>query len=183
MKLEFLVRKNKIELRLKGLKIIIKMGFKSAKNIRKVNQSNSSYEEGNMIFPSRLIYSTIASIDRNLGFLYSSSINNEFRETIRYSTVRDDDEEFDAILDRVEERINRFKLNNENIEDNEINLINGKVKIVELDDAAFNRTFLGIMDFLYEASDLPSNGENHFEKRIIGLANRLWGLGISPSEF
>ena len=49
MKLEFWARKNKIELRLKGLKIIIKMGFKSAKNIRKVNQSNGSYKD-NMIY-------------------------------------------------------------------------------------------------------------------------------------
>ena len=150
------------------MKIIIKMGFKSAKNIRKVNQSNGSYKEDNMIFFSRFIYSTIASIDRNLRFLYSPAPPNSNRNTINYSPVRDDDEEFDAILDRVEERINR---------------INGKVQIVETDDAAFNRTFLGIMDFLYEASDLPSNSENHFEKRIIDLANRLWGMGISPSEF
>ena len=144
------------------------MGFKSAKNIRKVNQSNGSYEEDDMIFLSRFIYSTIASIDRNLRFLYSPAPPNSNRNTINYSPVRDDDEEFDAILDRVEERINR---------------INGKVQIVETDDAAFNRTFLGIMDFLYEASDLPSNSENHFEKRIIDLANRLWEMGISPSEF
>ena len=135
------------------------MGFKSAKNIRKVNQSNGSYEEDDMIFLSRFIYSTIASIDRNLRFLYSPAPPNSNRNTINYSPVRDDDEEFDAILDRVEERINR---------------ITGKVQIVETDDAAFNITFCGIMDFLNEASDLPSNSENHFEKRIVDLANRLW---------
>ena len=108
------------------------MGFKSAKNIRKVNQSNGSYKEDNMIFFSRFIYSTIASIDRNLRFLYSPSINNEFWSTIRYSPVRDDEEEFEVILDRVEERINRIK---------------GKVKIKETDDAAFNQSFMGITDF------------------------------------
>ena len=147
------------------------MGFKSAK------KSNGSYKEDNLIFPSRFVYSTIASIDRNLRILYSPSINNEFWATIRYSPVRDDEEEFEAILDRVEERINR---------------INGKVKIRETTDAAFNQLFMGIIDFLYEASDFEDNTDDvlaksktpeYIKKRFIDLTNRLWEMGISPSEF
>ena len=96
--------------------------------------------------------------------------------TINYSTVRDDEEEFDSILDRVEERIDRIK---------------EKVEIKETDDAAFNKSFLGIIDFLYEAYDFENNKEDEFSKqtpehikeRFIDLANRLWDLGIHPSEF
>ena len=44
------------------------MGFKSAKNTRNVNQSNGKYEVDDIIFPSRFVFSTIESIDRNLRF-------------------------------------------------------------------------------------------------------------------
>ena len=166
------------------------MGIKST-STSTIKSDNVYYKVGKVIFPSRLIYSTIASIDRNLRFLYSPTPPDKIWRTIQYSSARDDSEEFDAILDRVEERINIFKLNNENIEDNEINLINGKVKIVELDDAAFNSLFMGIIDFLYEASDYEDKSEDeltkktpkHIKKRFINLANRLWDLGIHPSEF
>ena len=50
---------------------------------------------------------------------------------------------------------------------------------------------IGIIDFLYEASDFEDNREDefskqtpeHIKKRFIDLANRLWETGISPSEF
>ena len=147
------------------------MGINTVSKSRIVNKDNLIYKSKNLVFPSRFVFSTIESIDRNLRIIYSKAPPNSGRDRINYSTVRDDEEEFDTILDRVEERINR------------INKINGKVKIIETDDAAFNRTFLGIMDFLYEASVLPSNSENHFEKRFIDLANRLWEMGICLSEF
>ena len=47
------------------------MGFKSAKNTRNVNNSNGNYEVDGLIFPSRFVFLTIASIDRNLRFLYT----------------------------------------------------------------------------------------------------------------
>ena len=144
------------------------MGFKSASKSKAVHHSNGNYKVGCLVFPSRFVFSTIESIDRNLRFLYSPAPPNSLWQTINYSTVRDDDEEFDAILDRVEERINRF---------------NEKVEIIETDDEAFNKEFLGIIYFLYEANDLPLNSEKHFEKRFINLANRLWELGIQPGEF
>ena len=87
---------------------------------------NGLYKVGNMIFPSKLLYSTIASIDRNLRFLYSPAPYNSWRDTINYSPCRDDVEEFDAILDRVEERINRIK---------------GKVDYTITGDADFNIMF------------------------------------------
>ena len=96
--------------------------------------------------------------------------------TINYSTVRDDEEEFDSILDRVEERIDRF---------------NEKVNVRETDDSAFNKMFIGITDFLYEAYDFENNTEDesskqtpgYIKKRFINLSNRLWELGINPGEF
>ena len=55
------------------------------------------------------------------------------------------------MLDRVEERIDRF---------------NEKVKIIETDDSAFNEEFPGIVDFLYEASDLPETSENILKRDL-----------------
>ena len=84
------------------------MGFKSAKNTRNVNNSDVDYEVDGIIFPSRFVFTTTESIDRNLKFLYTpGSEDNDF-ETINHSPVRDNDEEFDAILSRVEKRIGRI---------------------------------------------------------------------------
>ena len=158
------------------------MGFKSAK---KTNVSEDKYEINNLVFPSRHVFTTIQSIDRNLRFLYSPAPSGRIWRRIRSSPIRDDDDEFDAILDRVEERINRIK---------------EEVKIIEKGDAAFNQQFLGIIDFLYEAEDilekreeyfqnngkyLESSGsrENYFENMFIYLSKRLWDLGIGPSDF
>ena len=44
------------------------MGFKSA---TKTNVNKDKYEINNLIFSSRIEYNSIASIDRNLKFLYS----------------------------------------------------------------------------------------------------------------
>ena len=140
------------------------------------SKSNGRHKVGNLIFPSRLVFSTIESIDRNLRILYSKAPPNSFWRTINYSAVRDDEEEFDSFLDRVEERIDRF---------------NEKVNVRETDDSAFNKMFIGITDFLYEAYDFENNKEDRYSKktpeyikeRFINLANRLWKLGINPCEF
>jgi len=57
------------------------------------------------------------------------------------------------------------------------------LKIIELGDAAFNKEFPGIIDFLYEANEISQNTEDPIKKRIIDLADMLWRLGIHPSEF
>ena len=152
------------------------MGFKSAKNTSNVNQSNIRYKVANIIFPSRFVYSTIKSIHRNLKFFYSPAPPDKIWSTINYSAVREDEEEFNCILDRVEERIERF---------------DEEVEIIETDDAAFNKKFHGIIDFLYEACDFENNKEDelskqtpeYIKKRFINLASRLWELGIHPCEF
>ena len=151
------------------------MGFKPAKNTRNDNQSNGEYVDDKIIFPSRFVFSTIEIIDRNLRFLYSPAPNNKLWPTINYSTVRDDEKEFNCILDRVEEQINKF---------------DEEVEIIETDDSAFFK-FQGIVDFLYEAEDIKSNEEDeltkqipgYIKKKFINLTNRLWDLGIHPSEF
>ena len=98
------------------------MGFKSTSNSNNVkhskevedlilsivNHSNGNYEVDGIIFASRFVFTTIESIDRNLRFLYTPGSASNDWETINHSTVRDNDEEFDAILGRVEERIGRI---------------------------------------------------------------------------
>ena len=141
------------------------MGFKSATN---TNVKKDKYKINTLIFSSRIEYQTIESIDRNLRFLYSPALSNSLWPTINYSPTRDNVNNFNAILDRVEERIDRF---------------NKKVKIIETDDSAFNEEFPGIIDFLYEASELPESSEKYFEKRFIYISKRLWDMGIHPNEF
>jgi len=80
------------------------MGFKSATN---TNVNQDKYKVHDLIFPSRLVFTTIQSIDRNMRFLYSPAPANSLWPTINYSAARDDIDNFDAILDRVEERIDR----------------------------------------------------------------------------
>ena len=151
------------------------MGIKSAKNTHNVNQSNGKYEVDDIIFPSRFVFSIIESIDRNLRFFYSPAPPNKMWSRINYSAVRDDEEEFNCFLDRVEERIDR---------------IDEKVKIIETVDSAFYK-FHGIIDFLYEAYDFVKKQEDELSKqtpeyikrRFINLAGRLLYLGIHPSKF
>ena len=146
------------------------MGFKST------NKSNAKYKVNDLIFPSKIAFTTVESIDRNLRIFYSRAPPNSLWKRINYSAVRDDEEEFDSFLDRVEERIDRF---------------NEKVNVRETDDSAFNKMFIGITDFLYEAYDYENNKEDRYSKktpeyikeRFINLANRLWDLGIHPGEF
>ena len=121
-------------------------------------------------------FSTIESIDRNLRFLYSKSPPEKFWPRINYSSVRDDEEKFSFFLGRVEDRIERFE---------------EKVNIIETDDAAFNKMFPGMIDFLYEAREIQNNQEDEYTKktpdymkrRFLYLADRLRQLGIYPSEF
>ena len=121
------------------------MGFKST------TKSNSSqYQVNNLIFPSRHVFSIIKRINRKLKFFYSPAPPDSWWPTIKYSTVRDNEEEFNAILDIVEKLIDRF---------------NEKVEIIKIDDEAFNKEFLGIVDFLYEASDFLNNIEDELSNR------------------
>ena len=130
------------------------MGFTSA--------TQKGYRFNNLIFPSKQIYLTVKKINRKLELLYSSA---------RY------DEEFNAILDKVEEYIDRF---NEEYD---------QVTIVETDDAAFNQEFFGIVDFLNEACDIKEDDEisnktpKYIKERFDSIAFKLWDVGIRPSEF
>ena len=152
-------QKNKIEiLGLKILKIVIKMGFKTA-----TQSLRRGYRLNNLIFPSKQIYLTVKKINRKLELLYSSA--------------RDDVEEFNAILDKVEEYIDRF---NEEYD---------QITIVETDDSAFNQEFFGVVDFLNEACDIQENEDlskktlEYIKERFNSIAFKLWDAGIRPGEF
>ena len=134
------------------------MGFKTA-----TQSLRRGYRLNNLIFPSKQIYLTIKRINRKIELLYSSD--------------RDDVEEFNAILDKVEEYVDRF---NEEY---------GEVTILETDDSAFNQEFFEIVDFLNEACDIKENEDlsnktpKYIKERFDSIAVKLWDAGIRPGEF
>ena len=137
------------------------MGFKSANNSNNVKHSNGNYEVDGIIFPSRFVFTTIESIDRNLKFLYTPGSAEFDFETINHSPVRDNDEEFDAILSRVDERIGRIT----GIDDTKQFLYKEK-------GGDFFEKFRWINDCITEG--VYSTPQNNFEKRIRDIVRSLF---------
>ena len=137
------------------------------------------YRFNNLIFPLKKIYLVIKEINKKLELLYSLSSSESLWPTINYSSVRDNEEKFNDILDEVEKYLDRF---NEEYDE---------VEIIENDDAAFNQEFLGIVNFLYEATDFYGKTEDelskkvpdYIKKRFIFIADKLFNCGICPDEF
>ena len=149
------------------------MGFKSATNIRNVNQSNGNYEVDDLIFPSRLVFTTFESLDSNLKFLYTPGFASNDYETINHSPVREDDGEFDVILERVEERIERIK---------EFRSNNFLYK--EKRGGAFFEKFPRILDCINEGVFcLGGKYKNNFERRIGNIVRILSYIGIDPYRY
>ena len=161
------------------------MGFKSASNSNNVKHSNGNYEDedlilgikhsnGNyevdgIIFPSRFVFTTVESIDRNLRFLYTpGSASNDF-DTINHSPVRDNDEEFDAILARVEERIGIITSINDT-----------KQFLYKEKGGDFFGKFRGINDCIIKGVYLNGESKNKFKRRIINIVRSLCYIGINP---
>ena len=139
------------------------------------SQGKGSYKVGNLIFRSKLQYSLIATIDRNLKLLYSPATTESKRNIINYSPFRDDEECFKAILDRVERCIFRF---------------GRRVEIEEIGDADFKIMFRGIIYFFSEVYNYDDDGDNFIEGtpeyikfRFLYLSNMLFDFGIVPYEF
>lgn len=122
------------------------MGFKS------VSRPNNEdlYIINGIGYSSRHEFTTIESINRNLKFITPDS------------PIREDEEEFDCFLDRVEERIGR---------------LNQKIRVVEI-NGYFEEEFSFIFNFLDEANSLPENNNNHFIKRFIYLSKRMKEKGF-----
>ena len=127
----------------------------------------TTFRASNMIFPSEKIYKNIKDIDNNLRSLYMLAPTCSPNILINYSPVRDSITKFNHALDKVEVSINKIKQ---------------KVKIKEIDDSAFNTTFLGIAAFFHEAYDIEEKAKEPLEKRFVNLAIRLWDLGVCPME-
>ena len=142
------------------------MGFKS------LSKSNKNYEVCDIILPTRYVFSTIETIDRNLKFLYASGTAENDFEPIFHSVVREDPDNFNEILDRVDERIDRI----ENIDDGSINQFLYKEKR----GGAFLEKFSGINDCLIEGVYMDVKTPNHFEKRILDIVRRLSYIRIDP---
>ena len=153
----------------KGLKIIIKMGFKSAKNTSNVNQSNDEYEVDDIIFYSKFVFKTIKSIDKYLRLLYTPGSASTNWEAINHSKVRDDEKFFDKVLGRVEERIGRIKI----IDD-------WLIKDLYKEKYAFSffNKFEGILNCYREYECLDYQYKNNFERRIIEIKMGLNYIGI-----
>ena len=89
-------------------------------------------------------------------FIYTPGSDSNDWETINDSPVRDNHEEFNAILDRVDELIDRIK----NIDDGSTDYFLCKEKRGD----AFFEKFSGIEDCINEG--VHSTPQNNFEKSI-----------------
>ena len=143
---------------------------KSEKNNRNVNHSNGNYEVDGLIFPSRFLFSTIASIDRNLKFLYTEGSEDTDYCPIFHSPVRENDKEFAAFLKRVEERIKRIT----GIDDTKHFIFKEKHR------SAFLKKFEAINYCILEGMYLRGKYRNKFEKKIIDIVRSLCNIGLDP---
>ena len=119
-------------------------------------------------------------INEKLKILYSPSPSRSLWPTIRFSPARDNEKEFNSILDKVEELLSKYDKNPH----------------LRIGGGNFNQKFLGIVDFLYEAGDLNPivEGEEYkkktvatqiskdIQKRFISVADKLWDY-CDPVEF
>ena len=146
------------------------MGIKSASKSKTVNQSNGNYEVDGIIFASKFVFKTIKSIDRNLRFLYTTIFDEFDCETINHSLVRVDEEEFDAILGRVEERIGRIT---------DFHRSTHQFLYKEKRGDFFEK-FRGVLDCINEGVHLNGEFKNNFERRIGDIVKSLCYIGINP---
>ena len=104
------------------------MGFKSA--------TKSQYIVDNVVFPSKRDKELINQIDQQLLKLYSPDPDDDLWPTKNESPERESIEEFNQILNNVQNLTNYLD----------------KVELRETDDSAFAGLFHGIINFLYEGS-------------------------------
>ena len=119
-------------------------------------------------------------INEKLKLLYSPSPSRSLWSTIRSSPARDNEKEFNSILEQVEELLSKYDKNPH----------------LGIGGGNFNQKFNGIVDFLYEAGDLNPivEGEEYkkktevtqilkdIQKRFISVADKLWDY-CDPVEF
>ena len=103
-------------------------------------------------------------INEKLKLFYSSSPSRSLWPTIRSSPARDNEKEFNSILEQVEELISKYDKNPH----------------LGIGGGNFNQKFPGIVDFLYEAGDLEEKKteatqiSKDIKKRFISVADKLW---------
>ena len=120
------------------------MGFKKATQV--------PYIAYNMEFSSKKEYLNAKFISELLDLLYSSS--------------REDKEEVNAILNKVEELIGNF----------------GENTRLRIGDEDFNPNFVGIIRFMYEADRIGTNYEDKetknltraMKRRFVKILDKLW---------
>ena len=145
------------------------MGYKSSKNNRNVNQSNENYEVDDIIFPSKNIFKLFERLNKNLRLLYTPGDESRDFETINYSEVRDDEEGYDKILAKVEDKIIYFQSST------------SKFLFKENRRGAFYERYEGILDCINEGVHcLRGKYKNDFEKRLVDIVKKLTFLGIDP---
>ena len=111
-------------------------------------------------------------INEKLKLFYSSSPSRSLWPTIRSSPARDNEKEFNSILEQVEELISKYDKNPH----------------LGIGGGNFNQKFPGIVDFLYEAGDLEEKKteatqiSKDIQKRFISVADKLWDY-CDPIEF
>ena len=146
------------------------MGINSAKNTSNVNQSNGNYEVDDIIFPSKNIFKLFERLNKNLRLLYTPGDESRDFETINYSEVRDDEEEYDKILTKVEDKIKKIK---------DLLISTHKFLFKENRSDAFYERYEGILDCINEGVHcLRGKYKNDFEKRLVDIVKELSHLGI-----
>ena len=120
-----------------------------------------TFTKSDIIFPSEKIYKNIKDVDNNLRSLYMPAPVCSPYILINCSSERNSLTKFHLALDKVEKSINKIKQ---------------KVKIKEIEDSAFNTTFLGIAAFLYEAYNIEEKAREPLKKRFVDIAIKLEDL-------
>ena len=146
------------------------MVISSAKKTCNATQRQGNYEVDDIIFATKFVYRTIKSIDKNLRLLYTPGSEINDWDTINFSPLRNDEEEFDYVLLKIEERIGRIIA----IDDGSTRNFLHKEKR----KGAFLRIFRGIEDCINEGVHSPP--QNNFDKRIRDIVRGFTYIGINP---
>ena len=127
-----------------------------------------TFSASNIIFPSEKIFNIIKEIDDNILPFYIPAPFHNKKILINTSEEREDTNEFNIVLDKIENSINKIKQ---------------RVKIKETDFGSYSKRFPGITAFYFEAYKLKEEDNLiPLEKRFINLAIKMRNLGVYPME-
>ena len=174
-KIEYLVRKIKLNFRLKDFKIILKMVNISAKKSNTSRtHSNEKYKKGGLVFPSYELYCVLKKINKNLSLFYTKTGEEYDYEPIFDSQYRHSDY-FDKICKNINYNISVFK----NIYKNDLrvgeflynNLLTDKFSFL------FESIYYAFMEAMIGNYDFDNKKKNDKIRKIV---SELSHCGVDP---